>query len=108
MIIISQNEILDFLKENVGERYTSKELYTFINKERKALKLDILGFKSFQKNLTSLSGNSHISSDTAIVRTVKGFEVLKKVYYYSGNGLQIEPIVHIEKIDVEDLYIKNL
>jgi len=56
-----------------------------------------MSFPAFQQNLHALKKHKEISFDTCIVRTLKGFEVQKIVYWFDSSGLQISPICHVEK-----------
>lgn len=89
-----QKEIEDFLKSKEGDKFTSRELLYHFKKEG----LDI-SLKSIQRNIQQLCKHNIISSESCIIRNRLGYENLSKIYWYDSCGLQITPIVHIEKMD---------
>ncbi len=95
---MGQQEVLDFLSKHKYIRFTSREIYEAVNKERIKKKEQVLGQHSYWNNLKALVNHNLISWDTEVYEH-KGNRVQKYVYWIQDTEFQFNPLPKEEKIE---------
>ncbi len=99
---MGQWDILKYLKKHPNRKYSSTELFIKLKEETKSE----ISIQSLRNNLRDLCKNNQISSLPRVVRTFKGKETLKLVFFYNDDqdGFQDKGVVHKETFSEEEFY----
>ena len=102
-----QDECFNFLEENKPQKYTAREVWINLLKNRLKEGRERVNFEQIMGNLRRLCKCNKISYDTCIVKGIgRGDGRVKKIYWIDNSGMSISPITHIEDIPSEEMLTK--